>query len=196
MALVASTATAYVNHLTCWRSTPLEPLSRANNDAAAMSPRAYTIVCTGLITSVATSVPRGWLIRSNPLAVSGQRATETVPAMTTTPIPHTEGRQRDEGGRPSGNSKAKNTKSPTCKTHTQEEIQASVSPSGNVLGREPGSARSVTIAYSATKRRTPPTKPIVQKSQPTGFWGGRRGVITAPTVEKPISAQRLPRYLS
>src|SRR5215203_1637917 len=139
-----------------------------------MSPRAYPIVSTGLITSV-------------PLAVSGQRATETVPATTTTPISHTEGRQRDEGGRPSGNSKAKNTKSPTCKTHTQEEIQASVSPPGNMLGKEPGSARSVTMAYSATKRRTPPTKPIVQKSQPTGFWRGRRGVIVAPTVEKPIA---------
>src|SRR5829696_862623 len=114
------------------------------------------MVSTGLITSVATSVPRGWLRRSNPLAVSGQRATETVPATTTTPLAHTKGRQRGEAGRPSGNSNAKNTKSPTCKTRTQEEIQASVSPPGNVLGREPGSARSVTMGTRRRKGERPP----------------------------------------
>ena len=63
-----------------------------------------------------------------------------------------------------GTAKPRTRKAPR-KTHTQEETQASVSPPGNVLGKEPGSARSVTMAYSATKRRTPPTKPIVQKSQ-------------------------------
>jgi hypothetical protein len=84
----------------------------------------------------------------------------------------------------SGNSSAKNKKGPKCTTHTHEETQASASPPGSLLSSEPGSASSVAMAYSATKRRIAPIRPIVQKSQPMGFRGGRRGAITAPTGEK------------
>src|SRR5918998_4276440 len=149
-----------------------------------MSPRAYTIVSTGLIVSVANSIPRGLLTGSNPLAVSGQRATATVPTATITPTSHAKYRQRGEGGRPSGKSNARYTKSPRCTTHSQEETQANVSPPGSRPSGDPGSASNVTMAYSATKSRIPATRPMVQKSQPTGLWGGRRGATTAPAVEK------------
>jgi hypothetical protein len=149
----------------------------------------YKIASTGLMTSVGPSIPRGWLTRSSPPAVSGQRATATVPTTTTTPTNHAKYRQRGEGGRPSGKSNPKNKKRPMCGTHDQEETQASASPPGSLPGTDPGSASNVTIAYSALKRRTAPTKPIVQKIQPIGFWGGKWGAITAPTTEKliPIS---------
>src|SRR5215212_823641 len=111
----------------------------------------------------------------------------SVPTTTTTPTSHPEGPQRGVGGRPSGNSKAKNTKSPMCETHTQEEIQASASPPGSIPGTDPGSASNVTTAYSATKRRIPATRPMAQKIQPMGFWGGKWGAITAPTTEKLIA---------
>jgi hypothetical protein len=119
--------------------------------------------------SVATSMPRGWLTRSNPAAVSGQSATETVPVTTTTPTSHPKGRQRDEGTLPSGNSKARNTKRPMRKTHGQGEIQAKTSPPGSMAGTDLGSASNVTIAYSETKMRIPATTPMEQKIQPIGF---------------------------
>ena len=87
--------------------------------------------------------------------------------------------------RPSGNSKAKNKKRPMCDTHNHEDTQASASPPGKMLsGVLPGSASSVTMAYSATKRRIPASKPIAQKIQPIGFRAGKWGAITAPTAEK------------
>src|SRR3712207_7237648 len=97
---------------------------------------------------------------------------------------HAKGHQRGEGGRPSGNSRAKNKKRPMCGAHSQEETQASAPPPGSMLGTDPGSARSVTTAYSATKRRVPASRPIAQKIHPTGFWVGKWGAITAPTAEK------------
>src|ERR687898_2099062 len=187
MALVDNTATAEANHLTCWRSTPIERRSLTNSEAAATSPRAYRIVSTGFMVSVATSMPRGWLTRSNPAAVSGQSATETVPVTITTPTSHAKGRQRDEGSLPSGNSKARNTKRPMCKTHSHEEIQAKTSPPGSMAGTDLGSANNVTMAYSETKRRIPAIRPMEQKIQPIGFLGGSRRVIMAPTVEKLIA---------
>jgi hypothetical protein len=69
-------------------------------------------------------------------------------------------------------------KGPKCTTHTQEETHASVSPLGNPPCHEPGSASNVAMAHSAAKRR------MIQNSQPTGFQGGRREAITAPTGEK------------
>src|SRR5829696_5086643 len=152
-----------------------------------MSPRAYKIVSTGFTVSVATSMPSGWLTRSNLAVVSGQSATESVPVTTTTPASHPKGRQRDEGSLPSGNSKARNTKRPMCETHSHEEIQAKAFPPGSMAGTDLGSASKVTMAYSETKRRIPAITPMEQKIQPIGFRGGRRGVIMAPTVEKLIA---------
>ena len=107
-------------------------------------------------------------MKSNPAAVYGQTAT-TVPTTITIPTIHAKNRQRDEGAPLSGNSKAKNKKRPMCETHNQEETQASASPPGKLLSGVPGSASSVTMAYSATKRRIPASRPMVQKSQPTGL---------------------------
>src|SRR5215211_5490689 len=152
-----------------------------------MSPRQHRIVSTGFTGSVATSMPSGWLTRSNPAAVSGQSATETVPVTTTTPTSHPNGRQRDDGSLPSGNNKASNTKRPMYGTHSHEEIQAKTSPPGMTAGTDLGSASNVTMAYSETKRRIPAITPMDQKIQPIGFRGGRRGVMMAPTVEKPIA---------
>src|SRR5215213_5146435 len=149
-----------------------------------MSPRVYMIVSTGLIVPVAISMPRGWLTGSNPLACDGQRPTATVATTTTIPNTHPKSRQLGAGGRPSGNNNAKNKKRPMCGTHTQEDTQANVSPPSNLLGTEPGSARSVTMAYSAKKKRIPATKPMKQKIQPIVLRGGTRGAIMAPTVEK------------
>jgi hypothetical protein len=56
-----------------------------------------------------------------------------------------------------------------------------------MAGTDLGSASNVTMAYSETKRRIPAITPMEQKIQPIGFRGGRRGVIMAPTVEKPIA---------
>src|SRR5687768_11452214 len=134
-----------------------------------MSPRVYRIVSTGFTVSVATSMPRGWLTRSNPAADSGQSATETVPVTTTTPTTHPKGRQRDEGTLPSGNSKARNTKRPICETHSHEEIQAKTSPPSSMAGTDLGSASNVTMAYSETNKRIPAITPMEQKIQPIGF---------------------------
>jgi hypothetical protein len=75
-------------------------------------------------------------------------------------------------------------KGPKCTTHTQEEIQANASPPGNALEKVSCAASNVAMAYSATKRRMAPKSPIAQNSQPTGFRGGRRGAMMAPTGEK------------
>jgi len=56
-----------------------------------------------------------------------------------------------------------------------------------MAGTELGSASNVTMAYSEEKRRIPAITPMEQKSQPIGFRGGRRGVITTPTLEKLIA---------
>ena len=48
----------------------------------------------------------------------------------------------------------------------------------HLSSHEPGSASNVAMAYSAAKRH------MTQNSQPTGFLGGRRDAITAPTGEK------------
>src|SRR5829696_9680708 len=181
---MANIPTAKANHLTCWRSIPLERIRRTNNDAAAVSTRAYRIVSTGFMTLAATSMPRGLLTESNRAAVSGQNATATVPPATTRATSHANGRQRGEGSLPSGNSNARNMKGPKCTTHTHEETQASASPPGNTLGHEPGSASNVAIAYSAQKTRMAAKRPMVQNSQPMGFRGGRRGAMMAPTGEK------------
>jgi hypothetical protein len=60
-----------------------------------------------------------------------------------------------------------------CGTHSQEVLQAIVSPTGNLPSSVPGSASNVTIVYSALKRRIPATRPMAQKSQPIGFLGGK-----------------------
>src|SRR5215211_1793942 len=129
-------------------------------------------------------MPRGSLTGLNRAAVSGQSATATVPPATTRATSVANGRQRDEGSLPSGNSSARNMKGPKCRTHTHEETQAVASPPGNTPSHEPGAATDVAMAYSATKRRRAPKKPMAQNSQPMGFRGGRRGAISAPTGEK------------
>src|ERR687898_3559033 len=181
---MANIPTAKANHLTCWRSIPLERIRRTNNDAAAVSARAYRIVSTGFTTLAATSMPRGLVMESNRAAVPGQSATATAPPATTRATSAANGRQRGEGSLPSGNRSARNMKGPKCITHTQEEIQASASPPGNALSKEPGVAGNVAIAYSAVKRRMPPKKPITQNNQPIGLRGGSRGAMMAPTGEK------------
>src|SRR5215207_8482199 len=184
VALMANITTAKANHSTCWRSIPLERISRTNSDVAAVIARVYMTVSTGFMTFAATSMPRGLLRGPNRAAVSGQSATATVPPATARATSAANGRQRGEGSLPSGNRSARNMKGPKCTTHTQEETQASPSPLGNALSQESGGASNVAMAYSAVKRRMAPKRPIAQNSQPMGLRGGRRGAMIAPTGEK------------
>src|SRR5215203_7142814 len=62
---MANIPTAKANHLTSWRSILLVRIRRTNNDAAAVSARAYEIVSTGFMTLAATSMPRGLVTESN-----------------------------------------------------------------------------------------------------------------------------------
>jgi len=78
-----------------------------------------------------------------------------------------------------GNNNAKYRKRPISGTHSQEAMQASASAPGG----KSDWATSEYAAYSMLRRRTPPTNPIAQKSQPMRL-SGRREATTAPIVEK------------
>jgi hypothetical protein len=99
------TAAAYTNHLSCWRSTPRERRNRtirASTHATPQSSISGNPIATSAATTGASSVAGS--SRAGPR--SGQAVTATGPQMMAigTADSQASGRQRGDGGRPSGNS--------------------------------------------------------------------------------------------
>jgi hypothetical protein len=79
-------------------------------------------------------MPRGFSMEQTLHTGTGNNAATVTPTTTAIPTSQTTGRQRLEGGRPSGNSSATYTSRALNGTHSQETIQAEISPPGRELG--------------------------------------------------------------
>src|SRR5215211_3250063 len=113
----------------------------------------------------------------------GENAPKAAPTHTESTVPHANQRQPLVGSRPSGNNSARNIRRPKLGTQSQEKIQAAASPNGS----DPGAARKLRMAYSATKKPAPHKSPVTQNNHPTRFRGSLREIMTAPTIEELIT---------
>jgi hypothetical protein len=130
-------------------------------------------------------MPRGFSIDQTLHIGTGNNAATVAPKTTAIPTSQATGRQRSEGGRPSGNNSATYTSRAFNGTHSQVTIQAEIVPPGRELGWD----CRAKIAYSPQKWFSPAASPAPQINQPMGCWGRRErmrspsaGKVTATTV--------------
>ena len=135
-------AAAEANHLICWRSSPLDRLKRTNSEITAPSP-ATSIIGTAMKstnTSIHGSMGRAAHARpsAGPSQARALSRTTRQPRPMEKPPSQATGRQRCEGGCPSGNSRGRNTRirpSPGAQIHCPSQDASAPK------GREPGSVR-------------------------------------------------------